>query len=680
MADQIAKTTQSLTTGAEMRETTKMLMQPNANWEEYLTPAPLSIAIMGELVFISSSEDFSINENPPQGGFKYIRYPTSFRACLMQVCNSGWQAFNEAHKNMDQIRIHTGAVPDYMKTAVNILFNASDEVIKSVLPNQLDSIRDIAEECVILAEGVEKKYLDVIHLIQELLEACVNAKHFYGDELEKVKMKLEEAKLREQTATQLKERSKKAMEELSKELDDAQDAYKSAMNTIPSGWEMIGMDLVEGITSGITAIMNGFTFRMSKSGTADQPPAACGEGGAAVDEVAQMRVCSKSEEMLQLTGRLKNFVRDGKIDWRNLYDQKNKSCTKAIWILGQFDRINQELLNLPFHKQREKALSICQDSIYICEEMETYSPERMWDVKQTKDLVKKINKVHKDALAFDSKSKKILGSPALTPKPPMMFREQSSSGNASASQRASDNARYRIELSREQLKHTRESYQKSVENMEKNERELTEILCEMQNCNIKEIDFETTIKMLVKGLDAMGRVKEQWEKMVRFFQMVSNIVKTSLSKTMKNFVTTCDNSKKLGYNDKLFNKDLLYNQAFQASNIASLVHMISGTYTEVSSKFLMDRVSSLGKLMAMDSSKPEFHQERLMLQESCQEAQRGILQLVVKNKKEFERKTGKRIEKIEYELKAVLPAAEPQETENIKEIVQASFEGQEDYY
>ncbi|CAF89235.1 unnamed protein product [Tetraodon nigroviridis] len=265
-------------------------------------------------------------------------------------------------------------------------------------------------------------------------------------------------------------------------------------------------------------------------------------------------------------------------------------------------------------------------------------------------------------------------SPALTPKPPMMFREQSSSGQASASQRASDNARYRIELSREQLKHTRDSYQKSVENMEKNERELTEILCEMQNCNIKQTDFDTTIKMLAKGLDAMGRVKEQWEKMVRFFQMVSNIVKTSLNVTLKNFVTACDRSKKLGYNDKLFTKDLLYNQAFQASNIASLVHMISGTYTEVSSKFLMDRVSSLGRLMAMDKERPEFHQERAMLQTSCQDAQSGIKQLVIKNKKDFERKTNERMEKIEYEMKAVLPEAPPQETENIKEIVQANFE------
>ncbi|KAK3508176.1 hypothetical protein QTP70_015961 [Hemibagrus guttatus] len=86
-------------------------------------------------------------------------------------------------------------------------------------------------------------------------------------------------------------------------------------------------------------------------------------------------------------------------------------------------------------------------------------------------------------------------------------------------------------------------YEKSVENMEKNQKELTEILITMRNCEVKEIDFNTTIEMLVKGMDAMGRVKEQWEKMI------------------------CSTVK-----------------PFKASNIASLVNMISGTYTEVSSK------------------------------------------------------------------------------------------------
>ncbi|GLD71123.1 uncharacterized protein AKAME5_002244400 [Lates japonicus] len=324
MDTQIAKTTQSLTTAAEMRETTKMLMKPNANWEEYLTPAPLSIAIMGELVFISSSDDFSINKNPPKDGFKFIKYPESFGACHAGVCNSGW--LNEAHKNMDQIRIHTSTVPDYMKAAVDILFNGTDNVIENLLPNQLDTIRTIADECVTLADSVEKKYADVINLIQELLEACTNAEHFHKEELEKVKMKLEENKLREQSARQLNDRSKKAMEDMSKQVEEAQNTYKKAMDSLPSGWEMIGMDFVDGLLSLPTTIINGvisiatspfklasdaMTSRKTKSEKVDEN----------VDEFTQMKAYSKSAEILKLAASLKH-VSDSEIDWKNLYDQK----------------------------------------------------------------------------------------------------------------------------------------------------------------------------------------------------------------------------------------------------------------------------------------------------------------------------------------------------------------------
>ncbi|XP_050924860.1 uncharacterized protein LOC108874522 isoform X2 [Lates calcarifer] len=685
MDKQIAKTTQSLTTAAEVRETTKMLMKPNANWEEYLTPAPLSIAIMGELVFISHCDDFSINKNPPKGGYKFIKYPDSFRACLMQVCNSGWHAFNEAHKNMDQIRIHTSTVPDYMKTAVNILFNSTDKIIEALLPNQLENIRTIADECVILADSVEKKYTDVINLIQELLEACINAEHFYGEEMEKVKMKLEENKLREQSARQLSEQSKKAMEAMSKQMEEAQDAYKKAMDSLPSGWEMIGMDVVESLSSGMTAIMNGCVSRMADPIGASALMRTFRDGavgknvGENVDEFAPMTAYSKSAEILKVAGSLKQLVSGSEIDWEDLYDQKNKSV-KTEWTEEQFKRISEDLEEMSGDVCK-KALSLCKRGITICEELATYTPDQTWDEEKTKQLIKDIKKLNDRALTFDTKSKAASGTPALTAKPPMMSKADNSSGGKSAGQRASENARFSIEQSQAQLSQVRQSYEKSVENMEKNQKELTDILVEMQNCKLNEIDFDTKIKMLVKGLDAMGRVKEQWEKMVRFFQMVSNIVKISLSKTMHNFIKAADDIKMFSYNEKLFVKDLLYKQAFEASNIASLIHMISETYTEVSNKYLMDRVSSLGKLMAMDKERPEFLHERLKLQESCDDAQRGILQLVLKNKKEFERQTDARMKKIEGDLKAILPAAPPEETERIKEIVQAGFsKEEEDYY
>ncbi|XP_004080235.1 early endosome antigen 1-like [Oryzias latipes] len=677
MDSQIAKVTKDLTTAADMRKTTQMLMQPNANWEEYLTPAPLSIAIMGELVFISSGTDFSINKNPPKDGFKHIKYPESFRACLMQVCNSGWHAFNMAHKNMDQIRIHTGSVPDYMKAAVNFLFNDDDEIVKEYLPNQLDSIRTIADECVELADGVEKKYNDVICLIQELLEACINAKHIYGEDLEKVKNKIKENKMREQSAKELNEKYTKAMEAMEKQVEEAQEEFKSSMKSFPTGIELVGMEIADALSQAVAVIGNA-VFAMGAQRTQQ-----CTQDGSSEqvvqktetekeDKGSAQKIYSTSSQILRLATTFLEYIEKDKIKWNELYDQKNKK-PRTEFVKNQFERIFRSIEKEEKSKAKKKGLSLCDTGIAICEQIETYSPEETWDKKTTQTLVKKVKKLHQDAQMFDSKGKKMCNSPAFAPTPPMMAKAQANAGQQSAGKQALENARFRIEQSREQLKQCREEYNKALERMEGNKKELTDILVDMQNCNVKEIDFDTTIKMLIKGMDAMGRVKEQWEKMVRFFQMVANIVKTSLAKTMIQFADKVEDVQTLSYNSKLFTKDLLYNQAFQASNIASLVHMISGTYCEVSNKYLMDRVSSLSKLMTMDKDKPEFLQERQKLQNSCQEAQDNILKLVQKNKEEFEENTETRMKQIEGGLKAILPAADPEETKRIQEIVQASM-------
>ncbi|KAG7326017.1 hypothetical protein KOW79_010942 [Hemibagrus wyckioides] len=623
------------------------------------------MAILGELVFISSKTDFSINKNPPKGGYKFIRYPDSFRACLMQVCNSGWWAFNEAHKNMDQIRLHTMTVPDYMKTAVKILFQGNDEVVEAHLPDQLENIRVIADDCLELASSTEKRFTDVINIIQELLEACVNAEHFYGEELDAIKKKLDESKLRKQSSEEATKRSEKAMKAMEEELKEAHETYKSAMDSLPSGWDMIGMDWVAGIPDCFTAIVHGIMSMRSKIRQ-------CQTKGPESDADCfdEINIYSKSAEILRCTEEIQEFVKDKTINWKGLYDQKHK-ITKTKFQADQFKRIRESFEEFPNCTAKEEALNLCNKGIEICEELAKYAPEEKCDEAKTKELIERIRKLNESARSFDSKSKAVTNSPALTPKPPMMYKEESKSGKAS--ERASENARFRIEQSRAQLDKTREMYEKSVENMEKNQKELTEILITMRNCEVKEIDFNTTIQMLVKGMDAMGRVKEQWEKMVHFFQTVSNIVKISLNRTLKDFVSTSEKRQKLSYNAKLFSKDLLYNQAFQASNIASLVNMISTTYTEVSTKHLMDRVSSLGKLMAMDKEKPEFQSEVEQLRNSCDGAQRAILALVLKNKKEFEGKSDARLEKIDKELLAILPAASPEEMKSIQAAVKSGF-------
>ena len=84
--------------GNDKNETALLMMSPNMNWAEFLTPAPLSIALMGQLMLVAGEKDFSLENQRPEKGFQFIQHPESFRACLVQVSNTGWGAFNEAHK------------------------------------------------------------------------------------------------------------------------------------------------------------------------------------------------------------------------------------------------------------------------------------------------------------------------------------------------------------------------------------------------------------------------------------------------------------------------------------------------------------------------------------------------------------------------------------------------------
>ncbi|KAI4883601.1 hypothetical protein NFI96_001370 [Prochilodus magdalenae] len=398
MNSQIAKITQSLTKAEEMRNQTKLVMQPYANWEEYLTPAPLSVAIMGELVFISSSTDFSINKNPPKGGYKFIRYPDSFRACLMQVCNSGWWAFNEAHKNMDQIRLHTMAVPDYMKTAVKILFQGNDEVVEAHLPDQLENIRVIADDCLVLASATEKRFTDVINIIQELLEACINAEHFYGEELEAIKKKLEETKLREQSAKAANERTEKAVKALEKELQEAQESYSQAMDSLPSGWKMIGMDFVAGLTGGITSLLNGITCIGSFIGKAIKDS----QKDSAGDPFDEISIYSKSAEILTCCEGIQKYVDESEINWKDLYDQKNKA-TKTDFFKDQFQRITSSIENIPDCSPKQEAQRLCKEGVNICKELANYASDGKCEEATTEELIQKIRKLTESARRFEAK-------------------------------------------------------------------------------------------------------------------------------------------------------------------------------------------------------------------------------------------------------------------------------------
>ncbi|XP_078530592.1 uncharacterized protein LOC144817705 [Lissotriton helveticus] len=669
----------SVSKAEDVRRDTEMMMKPYANWEEFLMPAPISIAILGELAAISSGQgDFSINLNPPKNGFKYMKYPESFSASLMQVCNAAWFSFNTANKNMDQIRLLTSQIPRANTQIVKTL-SQPIKIVETFLPKQMNSLLSLATECTNLAKAVEASFQDAIRLIQEVLEACQNSKAGYEKKLTDVKIALEQLTLKEAAANKSLELAEEFKKKTETQLQTATNAYKTAMEKVPSAWETMSLNIVstlfETVTTVATAVVGsklGVNIDQKKKGSDEVNPA--GDKEAVSDAKAVMStnsICSKCSRLKALADSLKIVLNkdQNSIDMTKVYDEKNQKV--------QTNYLKKNLVALLNDIESEEACeaqtqmkSFLQPAIEVCEELEGAATSEDTDESTLKPIVEKI----KSQFVTASKviqfcSTKTTASPVQV-KPPGMAR---SGGGGGAGTQAAENAQANVKTATQQLEKTQEVYQQSFENLKKENEKLTAILVEMRSFKVEEIDFTRAKNMLIKGLDALARVREQWEKMIRFFQMISNLIESCLAVSVKDLLETAKGAQSLpNYSTDDFVKDMLYNQAFKATNIANLVNMISATYCEVSQLYLMDRVSALGRLISMNPSSPMFNDERKKLQDGCTDAQKAIQALVISKKKEFDQSVEARVNAINCQLGEAIRAlpeavTKPTEKPRVKE-------------
>ncbi|XP_042202656.1 uncharacterized protein LOC103188509 [Callorhinchus milii] len=652
-------------------------MKPYSNWEEFLMPAPISVAILGELIFISAKDDFPIDQNMPKDGYKYIRYPQSFRACLVQVSNQGWEAFNEAHKNMDRIRLHSLTLPSHVRSSVKILMQGNKDMIHALLPKVLSNVSSSAESCLSLATSVETKFTAVIALISELLEACTNSKGAYAQSLEKVKLKVEEYKLKEVSAKEMKEMAQNQEKLMKKQMEQCQEDYKSALNSMPSGWEVIGMTVVEGmsnffntINSVIPAVVESFK-RASRNGTHTSTLPSPN------DILKSGSILSKGNQVLNWIILLESLVtEDQKINMKLVIDQKTRNLN-TDWPKDQLVKLRSEFEQEEESRPKQKAMKLINQAISVYSEFDNLkkNPE---DEKMMSKIISQIYPVCDKARKFSSYCTAASNSSGINVKPPQMAKavSEESTGRESASTAVVKNARFKVQQTTSMLKKSQEMYDKSFENLKRSNKELTEILAGMRSCELKEIDFDKTIEILMEGLEALGKVKEQWAKMISFFQMLCNLIKICLE-SVDNFVCyTEEASKHPTYSMASFMKDMIYTQAFQATNIINMVHMISNSYVEISTEFLMDEVSSLGKLIALDPTRKgnHFWLERDKLHSSCDKASKGIQELILKNKEEYSRNLESRVKTINENLEAVLPPVSAEEKKMIEYTVNQGIE------
>ena len=543
---------------------------------------------------------------------------------------------------MDIIRLYSAKVPGQVKKVVRTLVSGSKEDVKDILPIELRKIEKNASESLELAKAVESKFENVMHLTGELLEVSSAAKGHFQKTQEELQMKREIALTKEKSVREEIERAKEEQDKLTKQVKEAKAQWEKAVDSMPSGWDLVGMQFVEGITKAFTSAAETVISAVATRGMNSSSAPSHADPNLRVDpsEKQSAKRVSKLPTHALVKAELMKVFSAKLVEVLATFQDKSNGGEPAKDI--KKTRLEMESLQKDWSTKQEskddqEGLKLLSRGLEICMEAEKELEDLNLCNDKMKKIAKRASKLKDDIFKFCTKVQtKVKTSPFYT-KPPRQARNMADPAKSTRSNK-----------------------------------ELSKVLQSLVEFSPEKIaNFDQIRETLIKGIKALASVRERWQKLVEFFQCITNIIKVCQKESLTSFVeySKVAQERRLtkGYTDTDFMRDLIYEQVSQANKTSYVVWSISNTYVEVSRNHLMSRLASLGHLIALDPEKDRatIEAKRIELLEGSQEAERAIMQLVSEAQNTFHEKVGERIKQFEEEMEKVLP---PEDPARIKEI------------
>lgn len=581
---------------------------------------------------------------------------------------------------MDTIRLYSAKVPGQVKKVVRTLVTGSKEDVKDILPIELRKIEKNASESLELAKAVESKFENVMHLTGELLEVSSAAKgHFQNTQVE-LQTKREIALTKEKSVREEIERAKEEQDKLTKQVKEAKAQWEKAVDSMPSGWDLVGMQFVEGITKAFTSAAETVISAVATRGMNSSSAPSHADPNLRVDpsEKQSAKRVSKLPTQALVKAELMKVFLAKLVEVLATFQDKSNGGEPAKDI--KKTRLEMESLQKDWSTEQEskddqEGLKLLSRGLEICMEAEKELEDLNLSNDKMKKIAKRASKLKDDIFKFCTKVQTKVQTNPLYTKPPRQARnmaDPAKSASSSAANMAVESARFKIAETRGLLEKQEMLYDEGNKQLKESNKELSKVLQSLVEFSPEKIaNFDQIRETLKKGIKALASVRERWQKLVEFFQCITNIIKVCQKESLTSFVeySKVAQERRLtkGYTDTDFMRDLIYEQVSQANKTSYVIWSISNTYVEVSRNHLMSRLASLGHLIALDPEKDRatIEAKRIELLEGSQEAERAIMQLVSEAQNTFHEKVGERIKQFEEEMEKVLP---PEDPARIKEI------------
>ncbi|KAJ7835232.1 hypothetical protein B0H14DRAFT_2590376 [Mycena olivaceomarginata] len=612
---------QTVNEGHQINQDDWMTLWCSTNWGALLQPAPLSISLLGAiLILASSTADFSLIDDVPEGApeykWQYATRPESFKACLEQMAGDGSKAFETAQAQMEIINNSTSdsVMPKLIKEIVGLIIDGSKEDIQSLFLSKINDLKDLSKKCLDAANTTDSAFANLVGLAQEMVLACTYVQGTTEQAIDRNKLPRFTWRYWTSRIPRLK----------------AAFTY-TAVNDVPSGWTLVGMEVVGDLAKGLSSALNAAV----SYGTMRSQGAQAGLNSYSnLNRTAGVLTLVMAMQSL-LTGK------DGKPDWdriRKTSDSKD-SQDGGLYIQAALESQKTELdPSAPFSQKLspyiDDALVIIAAILKVAGssasiEDNTLEPQ----VAPTEQLIMNLQGLSTSANLVLQQPGSAATGPA-TPAPADQAQAAEASGAA-----------MKVTQTRANLEASRGMYEKYTDELTQQQQAITTTIGNITQTQLTDV--------------TLAPLRAQFSQLVQFFDHVASLLNDVMDPSLTDWIHTLtsaegEEKKVAGITLSKFMQNLIYTGMMTPLKVGSMLLFPAGSTAE-------DKKALVVKLQKAQAA----------LAESTKGTNNKISALVLNDQKDFNTTITARLNAIENALKAHIPAVTQPVPAHVKAITNA---------
>ncbi|KAI0761392.1 hypothetical protein BD413DRAFT_666104 [Trametes elegans] len=601
---------------------------------DVLVPAPMAVAILGQLTLVATATDFKLSE--PRGGFHYVRHPNSFRATIMQLVNTGALALNKSFANFDEINKRCAAVRPGVNNIVQLLVGderntprQNDVALERHLPGQIRGLGETIQACLEKAKETDEVFHKLLELTMEIHESCTAAQGANERNLFEADLRTTILNEQKRATEEMKKISSEQAQQAREEYQNAQTQFHDAVKSMPGG--------------------------------DPNPPAYTRYEDVADPGYGQ---ATKLRTLAEMLTSLLTSGEEGRPDWGAI---KARDQGGSAFARVSFEQIARDLKrgNRSAGSATQNAIALCEKGAKYADEIEHLMPSNA--PRDFDALVSRVSSWRDSVVAFASQADTKLGTPLINSNaflPPM----QPESGNASSAEMVTRLAQYKLSETRAQLNASREHAKAATDKLMDVTANLGDILAQVAGINVQRVNWEEISAILLRAINFLCQLKMYLNNLVHFFGAVYNLVSVTLQDATKKFIQIVKDATLIeapGPRERgavtldAWARQAIYNHALSAAKISRLVENISGMYVTLYDGNVHPGVNMLLGMGALVGSgdKRAIAAAGDRIQDWAEDASNRIASLVVERMRLNEDDIRRRIEQLEKSLGGILPPA-----------------------